>query len=299
MAKVSGTNAQSKAVVGGWSQTGCIGVSRQYAQGEHRWIHALFILLAAMLCCCMTLCITPVGWADDTQTNDTQTGITATDNITDTENLLGSNVSEITDAIKNTEKETGVTVRLLYLSTFNTGKKKPSQWASDLLESLKPQPNTVLLAVAANDGNLVVAVSSNSDEWLKKKSTVDALSDAAQKPLMESTPDWSKSATAMMNQIVLAKKTSTSSNITMIGVGIMGAVLVLLVVIIVVFHIYRKKHPKRRRKRRGSHRKTKGGEFETYREVEEKTEPAKAWNPQSSTEDPDIVQETSSESSEA
>ena len=55
----------------------------------------------------------------------------------------------------------------------------------------------------------------------------------------------------------------------------------------------------RRRKRRGSHRKTKGGEFETYREVEEKTEPAKAWNPQSSTEDPDIVQETSSESSEA
>lgn len=188
MAKVSGTNAQSKAVVGGWSQTGCIGVSRQYAQGEHRWIHALFILLAAMLCCCMTLCITPVGWADDTQTNDTQTGITATDNITDTENLLGSNVSEITDAIKNTKKETGVTVRLLYLSTFNTGKKKPSQWASDLLESLKPQPNTVLLAVAANDGNLVVAVSSNSDEWLKKKSTVDALSDAAQKPLMESTP---------------------------------------------------------------------------------------------------------------
>ena len=103
----------------------------------------------------------------------------------------------------------------------------------------------------------------------------------------------------MMDQIVLAKKTSTSSNITMIGVGIMGAVLVLLVVIIVVFHIYRKKHPKRRRKRRGSHRKTKGGEFETYREVEEKTEPAKAWNPQSSTEDPDIVQETSSESSEA
>lgn len=247
----------------------------------------------------MTLCITPVGWADDTQTNDTQTGITATDNITDTENLLGSNVSEITDAIKNTKKETGVTVRLLYLSTFNTGNKKPSQWASDLLESLKPQPNTVLLAVAANDGNLVVVVSSNSDEWLKKKSTVDALSDAAQKPLMESTPDWSKSATAMMDQIVLAKKTSTSSNITMIGVGIMGAVLVLLVVIIVVFHIYRKKHPKRRRKRRGSHRKTKGGEFETYREVEEKTEPAKAWNPQSSTEDPDIVQETSSESSEA
>ncbi|WP_137652435.1 TPM domain-containing protein [Bifidobacterium moukalabense] len=299
MAKVSGTNTQSKAVVGGWSPNGCIGVSCRYAQGEHRWIHALSILLAAVLCCCMTLCITPVGWADDAQTTDTQTGITATDNITDTENLLGSNVSEITDAIKNTKKETGVTVRLLYLSTFDTGKKKPSQWASDLLESLKPQPNTVLLAVASNDGNLVVAVSSNSDEWLKKKSTVNALSDAAQKPLMESTPDWAKSATAMMDQIVLAKKTSTSSNITMIGVGVMVGVLVLLIVIIVVFHVYRKKHPKRRRKRHGSHRKSKGGEFETYPEVEEKAEPAKAWNPEPSTEDSDIVQETSSESSEA
>ena len=43
------------------------------------------------------------------------------------------------------------------------------------MESLDPKPNTVLLAVASNDGNLVVAVSSNSDEWLKKKSTVDAL----------------------------------------------------------------------------------------------------------------------------
>ena len=63
-----------------------------------------------------------------------------------------------------------------------------------------------MLAVASNDGNLVVAVSSNSEEWLKKKSTVDALSDAAQKPLMESDPDWAKSATDMMNQISVQKK---------------------------------------------------------------------------------------------
>ena len=84
-------------------------------------------------------------------------------------------------------------------------------------------------------------MSSNSDEWLKKKSTVDALSDAAQKPLMESTPNWSKSATDMMDQIVVQKKTSTSSQTVLLGVGGMIAVLVLLIVIMVVFHILRKR----------------------------------------------------------
>ena len=112
---------------------------------------------------------------------------------------------------------------------------------SALLESLNPKPNTVMLAVASNDGNLVVAVSSNSEEWLKKKSTVDALSDAAQKPLMESDPDWAKSATDMMNQISVQKKTSTSSRTIWIGVGGFAGALLLLVVLLVVFHILRKK----------------------------------------------------------
>ncbi len=156
-------------------------------------------------------------------------------------NLLGSNVSEITDAINQTKQETGVTVRLVYLDSFNA-KGKPDKWVSALLESLNPKPNTVMLAVASNDGNLVVAVSSNSEEWLKKKSTVDALSDAAQKPLMESDPDWAKSATDMMDQIAVQKKTSTSSRTIWIGVGrIIAGALLLLVVILVVFHILRKK----------------------------------------------------------
>ena len=84
-------------------------------------------------------------------------------------------------------------------------------------------------------------MSSNSEEWLKKKSTVDALSDAAQKPLMESDPDWAKSATDMMNQISVQKKTSTSSRTIWIGVGGFAGALLLLVVILVVFHILRKK----------------------------------------------------------
>lgn len=54
-----------------------------------------------ILCCIAMMWITPVGNADE----GTGTGITATENITDTENLLGSNVAEITDAISKTKQE--------------------------------------------------------------------------------------------------------------------------------------------------------------------------------------------------
>ena len=160
---------------------GSVGVSRNGGRTAKGWNIAICMLLASVLGLCLMLWITPPVHADDSA----GLGITATDDITDTQNLLGSNVSEITDAINQTKKETGVTVRLVYLDSFNA-KGKPDKWVSALLESLNPKPNTVMLAVASNDGNLVVAVSSNSEEWLKKKSTVDALSDAAQKPLMES-----------------------------------------------------------------------------------------------------------------
>lgn len=290
-------NERTRVVVGGWPNSCPTGVSHQGQNSKKRWNEALCALLAMILCCIAMMWITPVGNADE----GTGTGITATENITDTENLLGSNVAEITDAISKTKQETGVTVRLLYLASFNSD-EKPAKWASALLESLDPKPNTVLLAVASNDGNLVVAVSSNSDEWLKTKSTVDALSDAAQKPLMESTPNWSKSATDMMDQIVVQKKTSTSSQTVLLGVGGMIAVLVLLIVIMVVFHILRKRGVIKRkvRKRAGKHA-----------EVAVRSEPVKAWSVDDELsadapdkeptpkEDSESVQETSSEKSDA
>ena len=81
-----------------------IGVSRQRQNFRNRWNVAACMLLSMLLCCAMMLWITPVGSAED----NTGTGITATENITDTENLLGSNVAEITDAISATKQETGV-----------------------------------------------------------------------------------------------------------------------------------------------------------------------------------------------
>ncbi len=247
-----------------------VGVSGKGCNVSNRWKDALVALLVTLMCLCAAMWITPFGYAEE----DSGTGMTITDNITDTENLLGSNVAEITDAIEQTKTDTGVTVRLLYLASFNSD-QEPDVWASSLLESLDPDPNTVLLAVASNDGNLVVAVSSNSDEWLKKTSTVEALSDAAQKPLMESTPNWAKSATDMMDQIALERQTSTSSHARWLGIGGMVAVLILLVVVILVFQMLRKRNKSLKFRRRSS------GRHSAVRDVED-SESGKAVPPEKS-----------------
>ena len=170
------------------------------------------------------------------------------DSITDTENLLGSDFSRVSDAITETRKTTGVSVRLLYVAHFPEGKKTAS-WAANLLNSLEPPSNTVMLAVGSDDGSLVVAVSSNSDSWLRSQSSVDALSDAAAKPLMsENGRDWAASALALMSQISTLKHSSTSSTASWIGVGILIAGLAVLIVVAVIV-------TKRRRRRHAAPRR--------------------------------------------
>lgn len=173
------------------------------------------------------------------ESNEQNSGIVATDSITDTENLLGDSVSKVADMIETTKKRTGVNVRLLYLSTFGNT-KNPSKWASDLLISTLPAKNTVLLAVATHDGRLVVAVSPNSDEWLKNKNTVDSLSDAAYKPLVSTTgTHWDQSAIMMMKQIMRAKRTSTTSSASLISTIIMLLILLALFSIVAII-LFRK-----------------------------------------------------------
>lgn len=205
---------------------------------SRKWLISACLVL---LCACLNaMWITAEAYGDNSGDDAATGGATITESITDTENLLGSHVAEVTDAIDRTKQETGVEVRLLYLSSFNS-EETPERWASSVLESLDPAPNTVLLAVASNDGNLVVAVSSNSDEWLKQKDTVDKLSEAAQQPLMASTPDWAGSATAMMDQIKRSKQTSTSSSTVTIGIAVMAVALVVLIIIVVVASIVRRR----------------------------------------------------------
>lgn len=76
--------------------------------------------------------------SSDSSSSSTDSGVTITENITDTENLLGSHAAEVTDAIAKTEKETGVHVHLLYLSSFNS-QQKPGDWAATVMESMNPQ----------------------------------------------------------------------------------------------------------------------------------------------------------------
>lgn len=198
--------------------------------------------LAATLA--LIMWITPVGLADETgeDTDPDLDGGALTSSITDTENLLGSNVTEVTDAIDQLHEQTGVSVRLLYLSSFSAGEGQVDQWASDVLESTDPEPNTVLLAVASHDGNLVVAVSANSDEWLHRQSTVDELSQAALDPLVENdTPDWSASALDMIEQINVVYRTATSPSVIVIGAAALGGVVVILAIVVVVMLIRRRR----------------------------------------------------------
>lgn len=179
--------------------------------------------------------------------------------ITDPNNLLGENVTSVTDMITKTKNEYGVSVRLLYLDSFGT-KTKPSTWASTLLQSTSPEPNTVLLAVASADGNLVVAVSNNSDKWLKDQKSVDALSEAALEPLTakKGAPDWSGSAIAMMNEIGKLKETSTSGDTKNFSIGLFIGVALLLVALVVVIIVLA-------RNAKGAH--SKGGKQDRSRKA--------------------------------
>ena len=238
--------------------------------------------LAATLA--LIMWITPVGLADETgeDTDPDLDGGALTSSITDTENLLGSNVTEVTDAIDQLHEQTGVSVRLLYLSSFSAGEGQVDQWASDVLESTDPEPNTVLLAVASHDGNLVVAVSANSDEWLHRQSTVDELSQAALDPLVENdTPDWSASALDMIEQINVVYRTATSPSVIVIGAAALGGVVVILAIVVVVMLV------RRRRRRQPSDETEPAETTETVAEdtglseeeaepTEEMTEPAES-----------------------
>ena len=236
--------------------------------------HAITGTLLALLLAVLLVAAAPAGaaFADDptpsasqsasgtssspSASDGGQTEITVTDSITDTENLLGGEVASVTDAIEATRRDTGVTVRLMYLPKFMEG-VDPERWASQALESTQPEPNTVLLAVATQDGNLVVAVSSNSDEWLRRKSTVDKLSEAAVGPILanQSDPDWAGSAQDMMQAIATAKKTSVSSTATTVGVIAVAGGLVVVVGVCVAVYVIHRKRGRRHAGRRASRRR--------------------------------------------
>ena len=189
-------------------------------------VRALAFVLAMVLAFAALAAAPAAAVADGT---DSGGSATITDDITDTENLLGADASRVSDAIARVDRSAGVHVKLLFLETFGLEKgQTPEAWAMRQLESLHPKPNTVMLAVASGDGSLVVVVSPNSDEWLRGRATVDDLSAAAAEPLASGGQDWAGSVLALVDGIEQAKRTSTSRRAMTIGVAAMGVVVVVL-----------------------------------------------------------------------
>ena len=207
-------------------------------------------VLAVLLSMVLMVCVfgPTKAFADEPETGSG----TMTDTITDPQNLLGSDVGSVKDAIKETAEQTGVSVRLLYLPHFYEG-VKPEIWASRALESMKPAQDTVMLAVASQDGKLVVAVSSNSQAWLKDQSSVDQLSQAALEPVTKGrNPDWVGSAKAMMDQVETLDQNHRHHRVMIIALSVTVVVLVMLGVAVWIWW--------RRSSRTGAHhRKSSSG----------------------------------------
>lgn len=251
-------------VVEGSSFSGGFGVSRRGVNGDDSMCRRFRRVICVMLMIVMWITVVPsvtvmsssAAWADG-ETSDTGSADTSSESsgssessstssptfsqdIIDPENVLGSDVTKVTDAIASTKEKTGVTVKLSYLTNFS-GAKDADTWAQEALDASNPERNTVLLAAALNDGKLVVAISSNSDDWLNKEAA-ETLSAAALDPVVSgSSPDWSASALAMMDAIVTLKQTSTRKSDITFGVAAMGSVLVILVGIVVVIIVLRRR----------------------------------------------------------
>ena len=111
----------------GTAKTGNVGEAP--LTGVSRVAKRLICLLLALIC---ALWITPFAQAADALG-------TMTDDITDPQNLLGSNVFAVTDKVKQTKADTGVIVRLLYVDSFGET-AKPVEFVTQVLESVNPKP---------------------------------------------------------------------------------------------------------------------------------------------------------------
>ncbi|MDO4913344.1 MAG: TPM domain-containing protein [Bifidobacteriaceae bacterium] len=228
-------------------------------------IAKIFTLLLAVFTIFPTF--TAASYADSSSDQDHD--ITVYESITDTENLLGDDLNKVADAISKVNKETGVHIRLLYLSSFE-GHDDAKEWVTNLLNSTNPDANTVLLAVATSEGKLVVAVSKNSDEWLSKQATVDELSDTALKPLTSgNTPNWSQSAIDLTNKIKVIHDSYTPSIVKRFGVFVLAGIFLIIVIAAIVIHLYhgkrKKEHEDKRKKGRRALRKKLTGRAELFK----------------------------------
>lgn len=219
-------------VVGASAQRGFFGVSLP----KLSTIGRLMALLCALMCMVSVAVALPetAAQADD---ND-QTSFSQ--DVTDPFNVLGSNLTKVTDAIARTYRSTGVSVKLSYMEHFQ-GADDPDQWAQESLDATNPKPNTVLLAAALNDGKIVVAVSGNSESWLHSRHAADELLKSAYTPVSGKNPDWAGSAQALMDTVSRLKTESENAARMWIWVAVGAGVVVIAIAIAVAVIVLRRR----------------------------------------------------------
>jgi hypothetical protein len=198
---------------------------------QHRGIAGIRVFITLFLCVCALViaCLANPSQAFSAQNQGGSSAAQEATTITDTQNLLGSGLTRVSDEVETVRRTTGVTVDLLYLPTFDTN-MSAQQWAEEQLRSTHPRKNTVMLALASQKGQMVVVVSDNSDQWLRNNGTVSALSDAAAKPLNAASPDWSGAALSLCDEIVAQYRQAQHAPVRRAWL-IFGIVLAVLVVI--------------------------------------------------------------------
>lgn len=223
------------------------------------------IVIMLMVVVFSGLCMLPQALAadgdqDSNSSSANNSSIVIGDNIIDSENLLGSNLNRVNDSITQVQQQTGVRLQLMYIPSFSDN-GKPQQWAERYLTNTGAPRNTVFMAVASQDGNVVVVVSKGSDTWLSNTDTVNRLSDAALQPLTQETPDWSGAAIALANAIISEKHPSVGqwiSRHTRLVWTIVGIVIVVLLIVgVILFKVFYKTPAQRqleRRRRRNAQR---------------------------------------------
>lgn len=197
------------------------------ARSVEKWALQIIVLICALICLFVTAGIPVIATA---QTRPT---------ITDTQNLLGSQGSKVQSDLDDLKKDTGVTLNLLFVDSFGVkklDKKTIGTWVNARLNFTKPDKNTLLLAVASQDGRMALAVSKGSDKWLS--SQVDTtLSDAAAAPLARRNPDWTGSVTALVRSV---RRIKTEHDQLPVKIGVtIGAIVVAIALIVGIILLIR------------------------------------------------------------
>ena len=82
--------------------------------------------------------------------------------VIDDANVLGGDVSEVQDAVKQLKRDTGQSLYVIYVDSF-TNPSDPNAWVGEVAKSKNMGTSDVVLAVAVQQRNAIFTVNNRSD----------------------------------------------------------------------------------------------------------------------------------------